>query len=228
MFVYLKKIAIKTIIFLPLFLLTLEMCARIEDAILYNAPFFYNYTFDSMLYTYDKYGKTGRPNGRFQKWQLNSFGFRGDEIELNKPQYVTRIVCVGASETFGYYETPRHEWPAQLSDILDAYKKGCYEVINTALPGRRLQSNTVHLKERVLRFKPDIVIFYPSGLYYMDPDFKQRSMKKPKNVQTNSPRFSITGVGRGAFENDRHTFESNIAIHKKPSFILGDVRAEIA
>jgi hypothetical protein len=186
-----KTIIIKAIIFLSFFLITIEICARIEDAVRYNAPFFSNYTFENMLYTYDKYGKTGTPKGRFQKWRLNTYGFRGDEIELNKPPHVIRIACVGASETFGYHETSGGEWPAQLSEILNTYKNGYYSVINTALPGRRLRTNIIHVRERVLRFKPDIIILFPPGLHYMDPDFKINAKKQTNNIKTSAKQFSI-------------------------------------
>ena len=133
---YYKKYISKAIIFLLFFLLTLEICARVEDSIRYDASFFYDYTFGKMLYTYDEYGKVGKPNGRFQKWQLNNFGFRGDDIELIKAKHVRRIACVGASETFGYFETEKGEWPARLAKILDTNKGGSYEVINTSLSVR--------------------------------------------------------------------------------------------
>jgi lysophospholipase L1-like esterase len=189
---YYKKNILKVILFLLFFLLTLEICARVEDSIRYDACFFCDYTFANMLYIYDEYGKVGKPNSRFQKYQLNNIGFRGDDIELIKAKHVRRIVCVGASETFGYFETEKSEWPAQLAKILDTNKRVSYEVINTSLPGRRLKANITHLRKRVLRLNPDIVIFIPFGLHYMDPDFKKHSMKKRKKVKSDSNSFSIS------------------------------------
>ena len=189
---YGKQVA-KLFIALPLFILTLEICARVDDSIRYDAPFFCDYTYRNMLVSRDEHGTTGRPNGRFQKWSLNSFGFRNDETGLRKEPGTIRIACLGASETFGYYERPGGEWPAQLADILRSSEGSPYEVMNTAFPGRLLRSNIVHLKERVLKFKPDIVILYQLNFSYMDPKFEPRRTERPQSVST---RISRAGVKR--------------------------------
>jgi hypothetical protein len=42
------------------------------------------------------------PNARYEKWEINSLGFRGKEIDLEKKEGQIRIVCLGVSETFGF------------------------------------------------------------------------------------------------------------------------------
>ena len=183
-----KALFIKLVVSFPLFLLTLEICARVDDAVRYDAPFFGEYSYESRLLTRDEYGMTGKPNGHFQKWQLNNFGFRNGEVQLDKQQGVVRIACLGSSETFGYFEEPGHAWPAQLSSILNSQGEGRYEVMNTSIPGRLLRSNIVHLRERVLKFQPDVVILYQGAFNYMDPGFKNPSEEKPRSARNNVVR----------------------------------------
>jgi len=164
-----RKRAVHILIAAPLFFVVIEICARLDDKIRYDADVFCDYNASDMLYTRDQYGRCGRPYGRFEKWQLNSYGFRAPEIQLEKRLGVVRIACMGASETFGYYESAGGEWPAQLQQALDRRQPGRYEVINTALAGYLLSSNTVNLERRILRFSPDVVILYQSFFDYLNP-----------------------------------------------------------
>ncbi len=54
------------------------------------------------------------PNAKYEKWEINSLGFRGKEIDLEKKEGQIRIACFGVSETFGVYESKDKEWPSQL------------------------------------------------------------------------------------------------------------------
>src|SRR3990172_2700849 len=94
------------IFYLTTIALLFESFARLDDLIAYDAPFFKVYSYDTMLVDHDEFGGKGKSNGRYEKWVLNSHGFRGPEIQVEKPQGVIRIVTFGASETFGLYESP--------------------------------------------------------------------------------------------------------------------------
>ncbi len=54
------------------------------------------------------------PNAKYEKWEINSLGFRGKEIDLEKKEGQIRIACFGVSETFGVYESKDKEWPSQF------------------------------------------------------------------------------------------------------------------
>src|SRR5438094_4303139 len=103
----------RVLVFSFFFLLTLEVATRVEHTIKYGAPLLSRYTYDAVLYSVDEYGIKGRPNATFEKWQLNSFGFRGPELTLDKSPRKLRIACIGASETFGLHEQAGNEWPRQ-------------------------------------------------------------------------------------------------------------------
>ena len=105
LFIFLRSVACVVII-----IFVLELCARTDDALTFGAPFWGTYN-DQVLYTIDQIGKWGKPGARYERWQLNSLGYRGPELSLG----TIRIVCFGASETFGLYEDPNEEYPGNWS-----------------------------------------------------------------------------------------------------------------
>lgn len=150
-----------------LFLLSAEMTARLEDWARLGVPLFSTPDQDRDLFLTDSRGTRGRPHGRFKKWQLNQFGFRGPEIALDPSPGCTRIIILGASEPFGLYESEGKEFPAQLGERLD--HDGRYEVINAAVPGITIRSMLPYWDSWVKQFRPDIVILYPSPpLFYLN------------------------------------------------------------
>lgn len=99
-------------------LVSAELTARVEDRIRLEVPLFGepDRTRDLVLQTDE--GVRGKPGGRFKKWRLNEFGFRSGAMTSAPPRNCTRIVTLGASETFGLYEADEHEFPVELQRIL--------------------------------------------------------------------------------------------------------------
>lgn len=144
------------------FIITLELCARIDDVLKYDAPLWKQYTADCLKNSDSEGISYNIPNARFQKWQINGHGFRGPEISPIKTPGTVRIVCLGASESFGLYESPGMEWPAQLRPLLPRPK---YEVINVSVVGLGLNSYEAFFKKYVLKLEPDIVICFVNPLF---------------------------------------------------------------
>lgn len=142
-----------------------ELTCRIEDTIRQESPFLHSPTRSALTVT-DYFGTRGRPHGRYKKWRLNNFGFRGRDILLEKPQGKRRVVVLGASETFGLYESPHCEFPAQLGDLLGDDT----EVVNTAIVGMTVASMINYWQHYVVRFTPDVVLIYPSTQFYLAND----------------------------------------------------------
>lgn len=140
------------------FLVTIEIAARVEQWLEYGAPILDEYTYSSALFMNDEHGIRGKPNGHYEKWKLNSYGFRGPEVQLESVAGRLRIICVGASETFGFYETAGKEWPRQLEALLRQSGVDA-EVVNAAMAGMSLPQRIRHLEKRLLRFSPDVVVF---------------------------------------------------------------------
>lgn len=139
-----------------------ELTCRIEDTIRQEAPLLRSPT-RSALTMSDYFGTRGRPHGRYRKWRLNNFGFRGSDILLERPEGKRRIVVLGASETFGLYESPNCEFPAQLGEMLGDDT----EVVNTAIVGMTVASMISYWQHYIVRFKPDVVLIYPSPQFYL-------------------------------------------------------------
>jgi lysophospholipase L1-like esterase len=105
------------------------------------------------------------PKAKCDKWEINSLGFRGREIDLEKKEGHIRIACLGVSETFGYYEAKDKEWPCQLGEMLRE-KFPRVEVVNASVIGQNLKKNKDYVEKYVLPLKPDIMIIMQTFLIY--------------------------------------------------------------
>jgi len=160
--------------------LSAEVAARVEDRLRLGVGLLATPDHDRDLIVHDELGIRGRPNGIFKKWRLNSYGFRGPEITVAPLPGCTRVMVLGASETFGLYESPDHEFPAQLREMLGAY--GCFEVLNGAVPGMTLRTLITYWKNWGSRFSPAIVIVYPTPAFYLannPPDYPRAPSGPP-------------------------------------------------
>jgi lysophospholipase L1-like esterase len=155
--------AVRAIVSVVIFALVLELCARVDDRISYGAPMWSSYNVDG-LYEADHVGKRGKPNARYKKWQLNSLGFRGPELRPG----TTRVVCFGASETFGLYEAEGQEYPRQLERDLNARAGGdVFQVVNVAYPGETVATAILRVPEIVETVHPRYAIIYPAPAEYI-------------------------------------------------------------
>lgn len=166
---------------------TLEVMARLDDRLTHGAPLFGRYDATSMLIDRDSLGIKGRAFGRFEKWTLNSKGFRGREFTVPKPKDRIRIVTLGASETFGLYESERQHWPAQLRKHIETrYPGRSIDLVNAAIVGLTVSSMEHYFRNRVEWIEPDLVILYPHFIDYIAGDGpgarKARSDDKPRKV----------------------------------------------
>jgi hypothetical protein len=157
------RIVMRSLVALAIFVSVLEISARVDDKLSYRAPFWGPYG-TSGLYIHDELGQWGRPYGRYQKWKLNSLGYRGPEL---RPGAI-RIVCLGASETFGLYEDPGQEYPRQLERDLNSQWGGdILQVVNAAYPGETVGTATRRVPRIVAQVHPEIAIIYPSAATYI-------------------------------------------------------------
>ena len=174
-----------------LFIATLECAVRIEDWLKWNADFLSNYSSDNLRCS-DQYGVHSRFNSSFEKWQINKFGFRGPDIEMAKPDGVQRVICMGASETFGLYEQVDMEYAAQLRSMLYTKKPGRFQVINAASLGTSIPKATQHYGLWLSKFNPDLVLYYPSPAFYLDESPPEPAkLTSGSKAQNNRSQFRI-------------------------------------
>jgi hypothetical protein len=155
-----------------LFAFSVEAACRVEDWVQFRTPILARERSQLDLLVRDATGMHGRAGGRFQKWSLNAFGMRGPDVTRTKPQGIVRIVTAGASETFGLYESPGHEYPRQLEDSLNGQFAKCgqigAQVLNAAMPGMSLPTIDQDVRLRVRALKPDFVVLYATPAAYLE------------------------------------------------------------
>jgi len=183
-------------IFILLFILlaTFEVCARIDDKIKWDADFFSDYS-SKLLLIDDELGRHNRPNAQFEKWKINKYGFRGPEITPSKEKGVIRIAFMGASETFGLYESPNMEYPAQIRSKLNYLYPGEYEVINVSCAGMTLPKAIEYYKDWISKFSPDFVFYYPSPAVYLDVNAPHNKLN-PETPNKKRGTFKLRIVGK--------------------------------
>ena len=143
-----------------------EATARLDDYVHRGVAFSAvpDLTYDLIIR--DSIGTRGRPNGSFQKWHLNSAGFRSPENVLDRRAGCVRVMALGSSETFGVAgESPGKEFPAQLADSLGG--AGCYQVMNAAIVGIAVPGMIQLWDSWAYRFEPDVVVILANPIFYL-------------------------------------------------------------
>ena len=89
--------------------------------------------------------------------ESNSLGFRGPQIDIQKPPDVFRIAALGDSMTDGFFVDNDATFPYLLQQNLQ--RQGwSVEVINAAHGGGTIDTEFAMLEEHVLALNPDLVI----------------------------------------------------------------------
>jgi lysophospholipase L1-like esterase len=144
------------------------MCARLDDCIAYDAPFWGPYNSTRLYEQDEKIGNRGKPGARYMKWQLNSLGYRGPDLRNG----TIRIVCIGSSETFGLYEAEGEEYPRQLERDLNSLQgKNVFQVVNVAYPGESAAGSILRVPEISEEIQPSIAFIYTAPASYIDMDW---------------------------------------------------------
>ena len=93
---------------------------------------------------------------------INSRGFRGKDFSTEKPAGVLRVLTLGASSTFGFYNRDKETYPYLLEQRLNARCHGSkrFEVINFAIPDARADEIRAMLVAEGIALDPDIITFY--------------------------------------------------------------------
>ena len=91
----------------------------------------------------------------------NSYGFRGDEFQKEKPSNTFRIFAVGGSTTEGKDANDDETWPAHLQKITNEKTNGNkIEVINFGVSGMGTGFEYDLIKNKVTTLDPDLIIMY--------------------------------------------------------------------
>jgi GDSL-like Lipase/Acylhydrolase family len=91
---------------------------------------------------------------------INEHGFRGKSFTRAKTPGTVRVVTLGASSTFGYYDRDDETYPYYLEQNLNAETPGSVEVLNLGIPHLTSGQILELFRAEVLPLAPDVVTFY--------------------------------------------------------------------
>jgi hypothetical protein len=138
----------------------------------------------------------GRAGAQYEKWRMNSLGFRGPETSVTPAPGITRIAVLGASETFGLHESAGREYPVRLQQILDSLAPGRYEIVNVGLPGMSPSAMLPYVQHAVRPLAPSMVIVYPSPSFFLETNAPPDRFILP---QLRVGREAVLGIPRLRF-----------------------------
>ncbi|MFH1530486.1 MAG: hypothetical protein ABIK09_07115 [Pseudomonadota bacterium] len=131
---------------------------------------------------------------------INSFGFRGAEVDLEAADDVYRILVLGGSNTFGPSVADEDTYPAQMQAALDRIAPGRFLVLNAGLNAYVMSQKVRYLEVLTDRFRVDLVIIqdYNKGrraFFYEDPGYGDHFRRNAELYQESLPW--LFGVGGG-------------------------------
>jgi hypothetical protein len=93
---------------------------------------------------------------------INSHGFRGKEFSISKPDNVIRVLTLGSSSTFGFFNKDDETYPYLLEQRLNELCHGPkrFEVINFAIPDSGVFEIRTMFMAEGLALDPDVITFY--------------------------------------------------------------------
>jgi hypothetical protein len=121
------------------------------------------------------HGKRLKPNQRLYispdkdtaqfLFRINALGFRGKQIDLNKPVDLKRILVLGDSITVASYLPEQDIYTSMIESSLSLSPEYRVEVLNAAVSDIGLKEEVWILKENGLKTEPDVVLL---GFYLND------------------------------------------------------------
>jgi hypothetical protein len=102
------------------------------------------------------------PNQNSEFLNINSHGFRGGEITLEKPNDTYRIFMVGGSTMFGMGATSDEKTiPGFTQTLMDKLELDYdIEVINAGIQNANTQTEITLIEQKIIKFNPDLIIMY--------------------------------------------------------------------
>lgn len=150
--------------FAVLFVVLVELIARAEDSVRYDAPFWGHYHLEGIRGVDDRGTVRCEPNARYKHFELGPHGFRKtDHVQgANKT-----LVWLGASEAFGLYETPGEDIANQLERRFASSGRSM-DVVNASCFGLNVTRLQRIVESPVAQMEPELVALYPTPHFYLD------------------------------------------------------------
>jgi lysophospholipase L1-like esterase len=222
-FPFAKKLVFSLIIMSMCFL-TLEAGIRIRDYVTGRSPSFWRYPYikpiDHLYLDHPYLGVTLQPNAYYFNGDytisINSQGYRGPPFQYNKASDVYRIVCIGASSTFGQGVSDEHTYPVYLEKKLaEQMPDRRFEVINAGVPGYTSAECLIYFLLTVQDLEPDMITIY---LRYND--FKANRFPELKSDYSHWRKPGERRQATGFLADMAHMFEAYSLFYYKMKFLM--------
>lgn len=133
---------------------------------------------------------------------INSEGFRDHEYPIEKKNGTYRIAVIGDSFTFGMGVESEDSYPKKLESILNSRTAGMnYEVMNFGVISYNTFQEVKFLKDKALKYKPDIVI-----VGYLSNDIIDEKLYSRILAEIMMEEYNTT---------DGSNIVNNIGVHRK-------------
>jgi lysophospholipase L1-like esterase len=136
---------------------------------------------------------------------INSLGFRGPELSIDKASDGLRILCLGDSFTFGSFVNDEDTFPYLLLGKLSHESKHI-EVVNGGVGGSTI-IDQVHFLRKAMAIKPDIVL-----LTFSENDIDDLNKIVPIHVSMESNRRLKSGMAGQVYRFLRNTAVFNFVL----------------
>lgn len=116
--------------------------------------------------------------------RINNLGFRGKDWSPEKAPGTFRIICLGASSTFGFGNRDDHTYPDYLERILNQEGNPGgrrFEVLNLGIPHMTSDKILALFEAEVIGYRPDVVTVYEGTNDTLHWEYRpglQRSLKR--------------------------------------------------
>jgi lysophospholipase L1-like esterase len=115
--------------------------------------------------------------------RVNTLGLRGEDFAILKPTGTFRVICMGESSTFGFFDRDEFTYPSLTQQIFQqggGLSGNRVEVINAGIP----HANSDHIlameRGELLDYKPDVLTLYAGfndAVLMMDETTLQTTMR---------------------------------------------------
>ena len=158
------KSLLKLLAFSVIFLVLLELIARGEDTIRYDAPFWGDYHLEGIRGVDSRGTVRCEANSRYKHFILGEHGFRLTPAIENGDE---QLVWLGASEAFGLYESPGMDIANQL-ELRFVIDKKNIDVVNASCFGQNVTRLTRIIEDPIKAMAPQMIVLYPTPHFYLD------------------------------------------------------------
>lgn len=168
-----KKQTLFGIIGLVIILAVLEIAANVWWISAIQCEFEENEIFSEMnteekrqlcleLYNIRTSGTEIIPNQSSESVSINSHGFRGSEITLEKPTGVFRIFMLGGSTMFGMGATSNETTIPGYTQLLfdDIVLNNSIQIINAGIQDANTKTEYKIIEQKIINYEPDLIVMY--------------------------------------------------------------------